>query len=219
MEQRSPLTGLVRVGGMALIVGGLLDVVATLLHPSQETPVTILETEARLVASHAVWILAYLLILLGLPALYAGARHQLGRLGAISFLTAFTGTALLAISSQFGFIAPVLAAEAPATLDAIILYSPVVVFKLLAAISFMAGYVMLGTSIAKSRIFDRRSGILIAVGAPLHLVGFGVAQLGSPSLWFIAVLGGVAFGTGLAWCGARMRSAESFDAPLPVATE
>lgn len=119
-------------------------------------------------------------------------------------MVTFAGTALLAVSSQFGFIVPVLAAEAPATLDAIIVYLPVVVFNGFAAGGFIAGYVILGISIATSRAFPRWSGVLIAVGAPVHLVGAGVAQLGSPALWFVAVLGSLALGSGLAWCGYRM---------------
>lgn len=202
LESQSP--GLVRGGGRALAAGGLLFAVATVLHPSQETPVTILETEARLVGSHAVYVVSYVLILLGLPALYGAAWRRLGRWGLAGFLVTFAGTALLAVSSQFGFIAPVLAAEAPATLDAIIVYLPVVVFNGFAAVGFIAGYVILGISIATSRVFPRWSGILIAVGAPVHLVGFGVAQLASPALWFVAVLGSVALGSGLAWCGYRM---------------
>ncbi len=99
---------------------------------------------------------------------------------------------------------PVLAAEAPGTLDQIILYMPVVVFNGFAAAGFMAGYVILGISIATSRVFPRWSGILIGVGAPAHLVGFGVAQLASPALWFVAVLGSLALGSGLASCGYRM---------------
>lgn len=187
-----------------MAAGGLLFAVATVLHPSQETPVTILETEARLVGSHAVYVVSYVLILLGLPALYGAAWRRLGRWGLAGFLVAFAGTVLLAVSGQFGFIAPVLAAEAPATLDTIIVYLPVVVFNGFAAVGFIAGYVILGISIATSRVFPRWSGVLIAVGAPVHLVGFGVAQLASPALWFVAVLGSLALGSGLAWCGYRM---------------
>lgn len=50
-----------------MAAGGLLFAVAIVLHPSQETPVTILDTEARLVGSHAVYVVSYVLILLGLP--------------------------------------------------------------------------------------------------------------------------------------------------------
>ena len=198
------MAGVIRWAGLALIVGGGLFIVATLMHPSQETPKTILETEKRLVGSHAIYIVSYLLILLGLPALYATRSQAMGKWGLVGFLTTFTGTTLLAISSQFGFIAPVLAAEAPTTLDQIVLYQPVVVFNGVAAVLFMLGYVILGVTMTARTNFPRMAGILIAVGAPLHLIGFGIAQLTSPALWFLAILGSVALGLGLAGCGYAM---------------
>ena len=195
---------LVRGGGLVLVAGGLLLVVATALHPSQETPVSILALEVRLIGSHAVYFVSYVLILLGLPALYVSESKRMGTLGLIGLLVAFTGTALLAISSMFGFFAPVLAAQAPATLEAIAGYPPVVIFNGLAAVGFMTGFVILGIAVTKSGAFPRWSGILIAVGAPVHLLGFGIAQLGSPALWFVAILGSLLLGAGLAWCGMRM---------------
>ena len=93
-------------GGWALAAGGVLFVVATVLHPSQETPASILAMEARLVGSHAVNVVASLLLLLGLPVLYSAELRRVGRLGSVGFLGAWPGTALLTISSQFGFIAP-----------------------------------------------------------------------------------------------------------------
>jgi hypothetical protein len=45
---------------------------------------------------------------------------------------------------------------------------------------------------------------LIAVGAPTHLLGFAPAQLLSPSLWPIAVVGSVSLGAGLARPGYRL---------------
>lgn len=145
-----------------------------------------------------------MLILLGLPALYLSESQRMAPLGLIGVLVAFAGTALLAISSMFGFFAPVLAAKAPATLDAIAGYPPVVIFNGLAAVGFMSGFVILGIAVAKSGAFPRWSGILIAVGAPSHLLGFGIAQLGSPALSFVAILGSLLLGSGLAWCGFRM---------------
>ena len=194
----------VRGGGIALVVGGILLVIATMWHPPQETPESILESELQLVGSHAVYVVSYVLILLGLPAFYVAESQRMGPLGSIGVLVAFAGTALLAISSMFGFLAPVLAAEAPATLDAIAAYPPVVVFNGIAAVGFMLGFVLLGIAVAKSGAFPRWSGILIAVGAPVHLAGFGIAQLGSPELWFLAILGSMFLGSGLAWCGYRM---------------
>jgi hypothetical protein len=45
---------LLRWCGMALMAAGALMVVATLLHPSRETATTIVASEPRLVAAHAV---------------------------------------------------------------------------------------------------------------------------------------------------------------------
>src|SRR5215217_874364 len=89
---RLPL--LLRWCGLALIAAGVLMVGATLLHPSRETATTIVATEPRLVAAHVVYTLAWLLVLLGLPGLYAAHRGGMGRLGLVGLLTAFSGTYL-----------------------------------------------------------------------------------------------------------------------------
>jgi hypothetical protein len=87
---------------MALVAGGVLMVVATLLHPTRETATTIIASEQRLVAAHVVYTLAWLLVLLGLPGLYAAQRGGMGRLGLVGFLTAFSGTYLIAVTGNFG---------------------------------------------------------------------------------------------------------------------
>ena len=51
-------------------------------------------SESRLVAAHVVYTMAWLLVQLGLPGLYAAQRGGMGRLGVAGFLTAFTGTYL-----------------------------------------------------------------------------------------------------------------------------
>ena len=125
LQRKGPsLTALLRWSGLALVAGGLLMIVATVLHPSRETPATIVEAEVRLVAAHALLTLSYLLVLLGLPGLYGAASVRMGRLGLVGFLLAFLGTMLIAVSGNFGFLAPVLAAESPQTIDAINRYLP-----------------------------------------------------------------------------------------------
>ena len=127
LEHKGPsLATLLRWSGLALVGGGLLLAVATALHPTRETTATILQAEVRLVAAHVLFTLSYLLILLGLPGLYGVESVRMGRLGLVGFLLAFMGTTLVAVSGNFGFLAPVLAAESPATIDAINLYQPVV---------------------------------------------------------------------------------------------
>ena len=138
----------------------------------------------------------------------------MGRLGLAGFLAAFSGTYLIAVTGNFGFFAPVMAKEAPATLDAIGRYWPVVVINGLAAILFMIGYLLFGIAMAKTATLPRLSGILVAVGAPAHLLGFGVAQLVSTAAWSVAVLGSVSLGAGLAWPGYRLwRTPVASDSP------
>src|SRR5215211_5633668 len=103
------LVRVLRWCGMALIAAGVLMVIATLLHPSRETATTIVASEPRLVAAHVVYTMAWLLVLLGLPGLYAAQRGRMARLGSIGLLTAFSGTYLIAVSGNFGFLAPILA--------------------------------------------------------------------------------------------------------------
>jgi hypothetical protein len=195
---------LLRWCGMALIAAGVLMVIATLLHPSRETATTIVASESRLVAAHVVYTLAWLLVLLGLPGLYAAQRGGMGRLGSVGFLTAFSGTYLIAVTGNFGFLAPVLAKQSPAALDSITQYPPVVIINGLAAILFMIGYILFGVAMIRTVALPRWSGVLVAVGAPAHLLGFGIAQLVSTAAWALAILGSVSLGAGLAWSGYRL---------------
>jgi hypothetical protein len=204
-EAVEPWARLLRWSGLAVVAAGLLMAVATLLHPSHETATTIIASEVRLVAAHVTYTLSWLLVLLGLPGLYAAQRGRMGRLGVAGLLTAFVGTYLIAVTGNFGFLAPVLAKESPAVLEALNQYPPVVVINGLAAIAFMIGYVLFGIAMTRAApSWPRLSGILVAVGAPAHLLGFGLAQLASPALWPIAVVGSVSLGAGLAWAGYRL---------------
>jgi hypothetical protein len=175
-------------------------VVATLLHPSSETAAVIISSEAGLVAAHFLYTLSWLLLLLGLPGLYVSQRENMGRLGLAGFLVAFSATYLMGVGGNFGFFAPLLAKEAPATLDAIARYWPVAVINGLAAIAFMIGFVLFGIAMTKTAL-PRWSGVLVAVGAPAHLLGFGISGLVSTTAWPVAILGIVSLGLGLGWSG------------------
>ena len=70
-EAVGPWARLLKGSGLALVAAGGLMAVATLLHPSQETATTIIASEVRLVAAHVAYTLSWLLVLLGLPGLYA----------------------------------------------------------------------------------------------------------------------------------------------------
>jgi hypothetical protein len=205
LERRGPsLAALLRWSGLALVAGGLLLVVAAALHPSRETAATILEAEVRLVAAHVLFTLSYLLVLVGLPGLYGAESVRMGRLGLVGFLLAFLGTMLIAVSGNFGFLAPVLAAESPNAIDAINRYPPEAALNGVAFGGFVVGFVLFGLAMARTATLPRASGMLVAVGAPAQPVGFALAYFVSPALWTVAVLGSVALGAGLAWPGYRM---------------
>jgi hypothetical protein len=203
-ETSAQSVSLLRWCGIALVPAGVLIAVATLLHPSRETATTIIASEAGLIAAHFLYTLAWLLVLLGLPGLYASQRGSMGRLGLAGFLVAFSGTYLIAVGGNFGFFAPVLAKDAPAVLDAIAQYWPVAVLNGLAAIAFMIGYILFGIAMIRTATLSRWAGILVAVGAPAHLLGLGISLLVSTAAWPVAILGSVSLGLGLGWSGYRM---------------
>jgi hypothetical protein len=87
---------------------------------------------------------------------FSAGKH--GTVGIAGFLVAFTATYLMGVGGNFGFFAPLLAKEAPATLDAIARYWPVAVINGLAAIAFMIGFVLFGIAMTKTAL-PRWSGV------------------------------------------------------------
>jgi hypothetical protein len=195
---------LIRACGGALMAAGPLMIVAKLLHPSRETASSILAMEQRLVAAHALYTVASLLILLGLPGLYAAHVKEMRRLGLAGFLVAFTGTYLIAVTGNFGFIAPVLAEHSPTVLDALDEYAPLLAVNGLAAATFIIGYVMFGVAMTRAATLPRSPGLLVAIGGPAHLIGFGISQLASTAAYAIALLGSICLELGLGWTGFRL---------------
>lgn len=190
-----------RCSGIACILAGLLMVVATLVHPSKETPQIILEQELRLVAVHWFGTFADGFLLLGLPGLYAVQCERAGRLGLVSFLMLSFGTLFYAVSNNYGFIAPVLAAQAPVMLEAIHAYPPVVTLNARLIVGFFLGFILFGIATLRARVLPRQTGILMAIGSPLIMVGAGLSFPVLEQLWIIVILGSLALSLGLAWAG------------------
>ena len=190
-----------RWSGIACILAGLLTVLTTLVHPSRETPEIMLEQELRLVTAH--WLSTFFcgLLLLGLPGLYAAQSERAGRFGLVSFLWLFFGTLFLGVSGISGFIAPVLAAQAPAMLDAINAYPSVVALNWLWIVGFFLGSILFGIATLRARVLPRQAGILMIIGSPLQLVGGVLSQFVFEPLFIVVILGALALGLGLAWAG------------------
>jgi hypothetical protein len=190
-----------RWSGMACILAGLLLALATLIHPSRETPEIILQQVLRLVAAHWLFTFSCGFLLLGLPSLYVAQSQQAGRLGLVSFLMLFFGTLFFAVSNNYGFIAPVLAAQAPAMLDAINAYPPIITLNALLAVGFFLGFIFFGIATLRARVLPRQTGPLMIIGSPLNMVGAVLGLLVSEALWIVAIFGALVLGLGLAWAG------------------
>jgi hypothetical protein len=81
----------------------------------------------------------------------------MGRLGLVGLLTAFSGTYLIAVTGNFGFLAPVLAKQSPAVLYSIGQYLPVLIINGLAASFFMIGYLLFGVAMIRTATLPRWS--------------------------------------------------------------
>ena len=63
---------------------------------------------------------------------------------------------------------------------------------------------IVGVAMIRTATPPRWAGMLVAVGASAHLVGFGISQLVTTAAWPIAILGSVCLGAGLGWPGYRL---------------
>ena len=190
-----------RWSGIACILAGLLIAHANLIHPSRETPEIILEQESRLVAAHWLFTVSCGFLLLGLPGLYLAQAEKAGRFGLMSFLMVFFGTLFFAVSNNYGFIAPVLAAGAPVMLDAINAYPPVITLNVLLTVGFFLGFIFFGIATLRARVLPGQAGILMIIGSPLNAAGAVLSILVFEGFWIVGILGGLALGLGLASAG------------------
>jgi hypothetical protein len=181
------------------MVAGVLVPLATLVHPSKETPEVILEQEFRLITGHWLYTLFLAVFLLGLPGLYIAQSERAGRLGLISFLMLFFGAVFFVESNDYGFIAPVLAAQAPATLDALNRYPSIAVLNALLIVGFFVGFVFFGIITLRARVLPPLIGIFMAIGSVLFVVGGALGQLVSEVIWTVAIFGTLVLGLG--WAG------------------
>ncbi|HLO28790.1 MAG TPA: hypothetical protein VK249_06630 [Anaerolineales bacterium] len=192
---------MIRWSGIFLILAGVCIALGTIIHPSKETPQIILAQETRLITGH--WFITFYsaFLMLGLPGVYASRSKQLGRLGLAGFLLLFFGTLFYAVSSDYGFNAPVLAKLAPQTLDAINAYPSVVFMDGLFVLLLFLGFILFGIAIQRSHVFPPWSGILIASGWSLFMICAPLALFVFEPLWILAILGTVMLGLGLGWVG------------------
>ena len=199
---------LVRWSGLAALAGGVLFIIVTVAEflvvgnqPLSEAAVT-----GAWPAVQGGYVVAAVLIGLGLVGLYARQVQQAGTLGLVAFVVTFVGV-LLATGSAWSeaFLGPWLASTAPELLDS---GSPAEAAAFLSYMLFSLGWFLFGLASLRARVLSRGAAILLLIGAPLPIV-----------LGFLNVpLGGTVFGVALAWMGYELWSGAAHEPALLAQT-
>jgi hypothetical protein len=204
------IANLVRWSGMACILAGVIAPVAMIIHPAKEDIPTILSQTSRLVTAHSLFTLSYILILWGLVGLLVYQSRYIGYLGLSGFILAFTGTVLFAASGEYGFFAPVLAAQAPAMLIEVNYYMPVAVMDGLMVLCYSLGFILFGVAITRAGVLPRIGGLFMAFSVPLFFSGAAASlAMNLTYLYWIAIVGQLLLGLGLILLGLRLWSIKS----------
>jgi hypothetical protein len=162
---------LFRLSGAALIVGGALGAVGQLIHPADpEGPAMLASYAQASQPIHLLLFFAVLLVLLGLPGVYARQSDQTGLLGLVGFLLLFFGVPLVdLIHSVVDFaILPALVEQAPDQAMPVITAAfeepSWAILQMLGFPLLGLGVVVFGIVTIRARVFPRWTGwLLVAV--------------------------------------------------------
>lgn len=190
-------SNLIQCSGLALMLTGVLLVVADLLSPTHLFfPVGFQSfSEPTMVTSSSFYtlqskinLLAAVLLLGGLVGLYARQSEAAGLLGLVGFLVAFLGTALLVgFLWTNAFVLPNLAVEAPTLLSG----GPPAAFYL-SLVALVLGWGIFGVATLRAGLYPRTAVVLLIIGAvtnllPLPFTGFvfalAVGWMGCYAFW------------------------------------
>lgn len=177
-------TTLFRLSGLSLLLGGLLAAVP--IHPNASSGLEYL-SDPRTVPAHLLGLMAVLLIMLGLPGLYASQAERAGVLGLVGTVVVFFGTALLEVShniidsmvrpalATIPGAAPVLAKGGP--LDSAMEAGPLGMIVAVGGPLFLLGLIVLGIATIRAGVLPRWVGALPIVAALFVPLGFVVPSL------------------------------------------
>lgn len=192
-------TTLVRWSGLALMFGGLLAAMGTLLVvESTNNPSDPMWRPAGLLG-----MAGWTLLLLGLPYLYGRQVHAAGKLGLVSFVLFFIAGLLVGIgqNTDLALVVPWLASN-PVTRPVVAEGTPALdIFFIVGELLLVVSVIFFGIATLRARVFPRWAGLLLIGSAVLRISGLAL-----PLPAFIASIGTVLLFAALAWLGYTLRS-------------
>lgn len=193
---------LVRWSGAALVLGGICLALFMVVHPYGEIAGAHAAHSIRWVPAHSLHFAGALLVLLGLPGLYARQMRETGRLGLVAALLATAGTAMFVGTGMItAFIWPVIAESAPrfVAADGPMFADPLPRFATDAPyVGMVLGFVLLAVASIRARTLPTETAVVLAIGVVLF--SSPVAPVG-PLPFVLRVIGALAFGGALMWIG------------------
>ena len=173
-------SNLIRWGGLAAVLAGALLLIADIVGFFAIDFENFSEsaTTGSYAFAFVLFLLAGVLLLLGLVGLYAYQSEAAGPLGLIGFLVAFLGTALVvgAFWAQL-FVAPSAAIEAPAFLDAEQVAGPVDFGFTLSFLLIALGWLLFGFATLRAQVYPRAAAIVLMIGAVLSFLPIPFATI------------------------------------------
>lgn len=190
----------VRASAVSLAASGLLVAAGTPWHPSlfDRRVDDVVREYGAWKLLHVLAVVAVILALIGAAGLVAAHEGRLGSLGKVGLLVTLVGVVLTAaLAATEAIVFPVLADRAPAMLaiDGPLLTSPLFIAMGVLALGWPLGLALLGLAAARSRVFGRPPGVLLAVSGPLFLA------LEGPFVPVAGALSAVLFGAAQMWWG------------------
>jgi uncharacterized membrane protein (UPF0136 family) len=187
-------SNLLRLGGLAAVIGGVLFAVSDLLSLllDFEDPLGT-TTSASYALGVGLALISSVLLTGGLVGIYAARSEVTGVLGLIGFALAFAGEILAAGGTwSDAFVTPALAQEVPELLlsdpPGIVMFGNILSFGLLTV-----GWLIFGAALLRARAYPRVATVLVLVGAVVQALPFLPPAIGVP--------GAVVFDVGVAWLG------------------
>ena len=197
---------------VSLAVSGLLVATVAPWHPSIfDRPVNeVVQGFAFWTLLHATLVAAPVLALFGAVGLVAAHEGRLGRLGQLGLVVEVVGVvATSALAATEAIVFPELADHAPTLLaiDGPLLASPLFIAFGVLALGWPLGLSLLGLAAARSDVFGRAPGLLLAVSGPMFLA------LAGPFVPVAGVAATIFFGASQVWWGLLLwRSARMLEA-------